>query len=78
MEVVLDGGSILCRLRALVCSASLLEDPSSTPVPPLSLILLPSSSSDLERVAGMRLKRGSRNEGVLFAIDEVELAISVD
>lgn len=57
-----------------------LEDPSScTPSPPLSLVLLPSSSSDLERVAGMRLRRGcSCTEAVLFALEGVGLGIWID
>lgn len=58
---------------------------SSLPVPLISLLLLPHSSSDLERVAGMRLSSGcSCTEGVprgksalgLVVSDDCELAFS--
>lgn len=75
----ITGQSGMWYIKEGKCAVPLLEVPSSAPVPPLSLVLLPSSSSDLERVAGMRLRRGcSCTEAVLFALEGVGLGIWID
>lgn len=81
LVVVLDGLSILCRLRALEGSASLAIDSSPVPAPLLSvlLLLLPASSSDLGRVAGMRLRSAcSCTDGVLSVEGRLGLDSSGD